>query len=730
MTAVYYVLQVMQHLFSSVVGVLGGVGVMAAGSAMAQQTPSAALTGIKAYPADSKNFKAFSLAKPPLLPIPQQLEWQDATKTLTAVSFSFPQGPELAWMKEIRSYVNGFGVNSGKGYEIKFVLEKSQDAAASEEKYSLKAGKDGCVISASSMHGLFNGAQTLRQLIVSREGKTTLALCNIIDWPSVKLRGFMQDYGRNYLPMKDIFEIVDILAKYKVNVFHFHCTDNYGWRLESKIHPKVNDPASFERLPGKFYTQEEFKALVKYCKDRHITVIPELDMPGHTKSFRKALDVKTMNDPEVTKILVDLIKELASLAPAEDMPYIHIGTDEVREASEKISQETLKAYFAAVEAEGRTAIRWDRGMGIKGDEKTLHHMWANFNLNRPPKNAPYIDSQDNYLNHLDPFEVPMTFFFRKPGGKEAKPNMIGAFLCSWPDLYIDQPRKHISYNPIYPAIVAFSEGVWSNKRKESKLQYHSNLPVQGDADLEEFREFENRYVAHRDRYFVGKEFPYVRQSDIVWKVLGPIPNGGKTAEPLAPDQGELQPSYTIDGKDYSWSSADYTGATIIFKHYCNYPTHFNGQKVAAPPANTTYYARTYIYSPSKQEVPFWISAHFWPTSDWREGAVSVPGKWFHADTTFRVNGKLIEPPKWQVPNRNKNDKMQPMVDENYHFRAPTPVQLEKGWNEVLIKAPNNGGATRRWMFTFVPVKQNGKGLNIGMSEFEGLKFATEKPANN
>lgn len=222
---------------------------------------------------------------------------------------------------------------------------------------------------------------------------------------------------------------------------------------------------------------------------------------------------------------------------------------------------------------------------------------------------------------------------------------------------------------------------------------------------------------------MDKEFNYVRQANIPWKLLGPIPNGGKTETEFAPEEdnkaGKMKDSYEIDGVTYEWSGDDYTGATIIFKHYCDFPTLFNGAKMGAyPHKNHTYYAQTWIYSPKAQTVPFWISGHTWATSDWRNGPASVPGKWFHADPKFFVNGREIAPPQWKKP-RNSGV----MVDENYHFREPSMVPLKKGWNRVLVKSPSNNSA-RRWMFTFVPVLVNPKTPGCNVKEYPGLKFST------
>lgn len=195
--------------------------------------------------------------------------------------------------------------------------------------------------------GFYYGMKTLEQLLLRRGGTTTIAACDIVDWPDFEIRGFMNDVGRNYMPLPLIARELDSMAQLKLNVYHFHFTENPGWRLESKIYPELNAPENYTRMPGKFYTQKEFKQLVEYCRLRNILLIPEMDMPGHSQMFRKALNVK-MSDEKATKALVALIKELCSLVPKEKMPIIHIGTDEVRGKDEQVNNEILKEYIHAV----------------------------------------------------------------------------------------------------------------------------------------------------------------------------------------------------------------------------------------------------------------------------------------------------------------------------------------------------------------------------------------------
>lgn len=373
------------------------------------------------------------------------------------------------------------------------------------------------------------------------------------------------------------------------------------------------------------------------------------------------------------------------------------------------------------------------GLTPKGYNGSILQLWSG-RQNRgawPVNGSKYVDSLETYLNHLDPFETAMTMYFRRACPFQ-NADGLGMMLCSFPDLEITDPRNQVLQTPVYAGMAFVSEPLWNNPHEKVQgdpnqdeyMKYFSNLPVQGDPLLKGFAEYENRVLAIRDRFFVNKEFNYVRQANIPWKLLGPIPNGGKTETEFAPEAdnktGKMKDSYEIDGVTYEWSKDAYTGATIIFKHYCDFPTLFNGAKMGAyPHKNHTYYAQTWIYSPKAQTVPFWISGHTWATSDWRNGPASVPGKWFHANPRFFVNGQEIDPPQWKKP---RNGGV--LVDENYHFREPSMVPLKKGWNRVLVKSPSNNSA-RRWMFTFVPVQVNPKTPGCNVKEYPGLKFAAE-----
>ncbi len=713
--------------------------------------PAPAAPATTAFPANGANYARFPSARPPLLPMPQQVEWGNAAlpleraRALDASALSPSERKDALFariLEELQEFLQAHEVadaENGFLFQVKKGTPRLPEGSPDwrlDEAYELEITPKGAVITTRGLRGLRLALQTVKQLIIRRKGKTTIAQCRIIDWPDLQIRAFMNDIGRNFMPPELIKQEIDSIALLKYNAYHLHLSDAPGWRLESKIHPRLNRAENMTRQPGKYLTQKQFKDLVEYCRARGVLLIPEIDMPGHCAAFRKALKIDDMKDPRATEALEGLIAELASLVPAEQMPFIHIGTDEARNANEKVTEDILKRYFHAVEKAGRTPIRWQPGLSPKGYTGAIEHLWMGRGARKswPTPGGRYLDSHETYVNHLDPFETGSMFYFRRPCPFTNAEGM-GFILCSWPDLPIENPRNQVLQTPVYPAMAFCSQAVWNNPHpkldggpmEDALFRYFSNLPQQGTGLLEGFAECENRVVAIRDRFFVNREFNYLRQAHVPWKIIGPFPHHGKPETAFPPESvlkgAAPAESYSAGGREYRWLDGEYTGHTIIFKHYCDYPTLFNGGGFGFPDKNSTYYALQYIYSPKAQTVPFWVSGQTWATSDWRQGPVSVPGKWFHAGTRFWVNGREIAPPRWKKPGNSGA-----MADENYHFREPTMIPLKKGWNQVLVKCPNDN-QTRRWMFTFAPVKVNPKTPGCNVTEYPGLRFSTS-PASS
>ncbi|MCY1721195.1 family 20 glycosylhydrolase [Prolixibacteraceae bacterium Z1-6] len=622
---------------------------------------------------------------PALIPFPQHLSWNEQTFNLKDSSTAFVQRlvPQIV----------------GVPYNEK-------------EAYQLAVTTDSLILEATTEKGLYRGLQTIKQLSYSIRGNRYLAGCTILDWPAFKVRGFMQDVGRNYQSITMLKEQIDVLAAYKFNVFHFHVTENPGWRLESKIYPQLNSPESMTRQKGKFYTQEDFKELVAYCREREITLIPEFDVPGHSAAFRKALGFETMSDPRVQTVLIDLVDELCSLAPAEVMPYIHLGTDEVWHSYEKPAPTLLPALLERVtQYHGRELIVWRPGQHIEGDSVSITQLWSS--NGHPKPGHRYLDCRLNYLNHLDPLSgITQLYFDRINGAAHGDSLRLGGILCCWNDNNVNDEYDILRHNPVYPGILTYSETSWTGQKEDFGENYLAKLPEKGSGLFNEFSAFEDRMIQHRDKYFAGKPFSYIKQTNMEWKILGPIANNDDVDARFSVED-TLQETYQIDTASYSWQGP-FVGGTIQLTHYFGYPSYFSREE-------GTYYAYTQIWSSKEQTVGAWIGFHDWSRSGGRRGGpFPHDGEWHNTHPKAWLNGELIAAPKWNNPGLAGNSEEIPFTDENYFFRKSNSIHLKKGWNEVLLKIPVKNDTWKR-MFTFVPVQDN----NGTIKEVEGLKFSAE-----
>ena len=242
--------------------------------------------------------------------------------------------------------------------------------------YVLEAAGSRITIKASTPEGVFNGVQTLRQIIKEREGRLTVQKALVTDYPAFSWRAFMLDEGRYFKGKEVVLNLLDRMAELKMNVFHWHLTENQAWRLESKIFPMLNDSCNMSRMPGKYYTIEEAKELVRFCKEHNVLLIPEIDMPGHSDAFIRAFrhDMQGKEGMAILKLLMDEVCEVF-----EEVPYLHIGTDEVKFTNPKFVPEMV----AYIRAKGKQVISWNPGWKYKPGEIDMEQMWSYRGKARP-----------------------------------------------------------------------------------------------------------------------------------------------------------------------------------------------------------------------------------------------------------------------------------------------------------------------------------------------------------
>jgi len=516
-------------------------------------------------------------------------------------------------------------------------------------------------------------------------GKEKIPDCTIQDWPEFRYRGLLLDCGRNYQDVASIMDVIDMLAAYKMNVFHWHLTDNYGWRLESKRYPALQKREAFSRQVGKYYTQNEFRRVLAHAKSRGVMVIPELDMPGHTLAFRKALGIPDLADERAKRILGELIDELCALAPKEDMPIIHLGTDEARERGEKVPQSHLDYWAKKVTDSGRTLMGWSPGLKLPG--QGVKQLWMGAKDPRGDT-CPYIDSQNSYyINHVDAEELLSVAAYQQPCRWGAKDEKLGAIIGVWHDDNIAETEDVARMNMVYPTIALLSDNFWRGREKDEPTLY-ARLPKMDDPRFQLAADLERRLVAHRDKLFANFKhpFPYVAQTPMRWKM-------------------------SFDGKEIA---TDIPQATV-------YPRHFWFPASAyVPKSDGVVTLETWITAPADIACGAWIGMTGFSRSDGRSRDAPTPkiGQWNKHGATVELNGQPIAPPAWTHPGVGGNPKETPLVDEDYWYRAPTPITLRKGVNHVKMTLPKKGGW--KWIGTFVPML----GTSDHPRELPGLIYAS------
>ena len=521
-------------------------------------------------------------------------------------------------------------------------------------------------------------------------GKGTVPDCTICDWPAFRYRGVMLDCGRNYQSVESIRDLMDHMAKYKLNVFHWHITDDYGWRLESKRHPELQADKAFSRQVGKFYTQREVRETVAYAKKRGITVIVELDMPGHTLAFRKATGFKTLATEEAKVMLGDLIDELCELLPQEDLPIIHLGTDEAREPGEKVPQGHLDYWANKVTGHGRTLMGWSPGLRLPG--QGIKHLWRGATDPRGDR-CGYIDSQNlYYVNHVDAEEILGVAAYQQPCRWGAPEEKLGATMCVWHDDAIAETEDVARMNFVYPAVALLADNFWRGREKDAPDLY-GRLPHPSDPRFAVAVDLERRLLAQRDRVLTNLKhpFPYVAQTAMRWQMT--------------------------NGADGSVVATDIPQATVSPRHFW-YP-----QGAYWPKGDGMAVLETWITAPREIDCGAWIGMTGFSRSDGRSRDAPTPkrGQWNKHGATVELNGVPIPPPDWTHPGVGGNPKETPLVDEDYWYRAPTPIHLKKGVNHVKLTLPKKGGW--KWIGTFVPVE----GSSDHPREVSGLSFSASQP---
>ncbi len=292
--------------------------------------------------------------------------------------------------EKIKEHINlTIPVNSTTNETVEriiYINKSDSISLTTKESYELYIAKDSIIINSKSAEGAFRAVQTLRQIIPNKSNDTItnhkmwlVPTGKITDSPNFEYRGSMLDVSRHFFSVDDVKKYIDLLAYYKINMLHLHLSDDQGWRIEIKSWPKLTQVSGNTEVgggKGGFYTQEDYKSIVAYAAKHFITIIPEIDMPGHTNAAVVAYPILNGNGKTpktytgmrvgfstfdaqkdtVYKFIDDVIREISAITPG---PYFHIGGDESFVTKKKDYIYFLNTVEKIVQKYNKQMIGWD-----------------------------------------------------------------------------------------------------------------------------------------------------------------------------------------------------------------------------------------------------------------------------------------------------------------------------------------------------------------------------------
>ena len=566
------------------------------------------------------------------------------------------------------------------------IVAQIDGAKFQEEAYHLSITPKKIILESTTPKGMYWGKQTLEQLKFTINKKTFLPQCEITDWPAFRIRGFMHDVGRSFIPVEELKREISLLSRYKINVFHWHLTENQAWRLECKKYPQLNAPENMEREKGKYYTLEEARQLVEFCKQHQVLLIPEIDMPGHSAAFERTFKTD-MQSEKGTQILKDIIDEVCATF---DVPYLHIGTDEVQFTNPDFVPMMVKY----IRDKGKKVISYNPGWNYKPGEIDMTQLWSY--RGKAQKGIPAIDCRYHYANHFDTYADLVAMFnsriYNQPEGSD---DLAGCIVAFWNDRYIDNTPQLLAENNFYPYMLTLAERAW---RGGGNCYFDGKGTLLWEDEPEQlaaFKEFEDRLLWQKNTWLKEVPFPYVRQTQSEWQITDAFPNGGDLNKVFPPEEKE-DSVYQYEGKTYK--TRKIIGNGIYLRHV--WGTLVPGF-YANPQENHTAYATRWIYSPKERKTK--LALEFQNYSRSESDLAPRQGTWDYKCSRAWLNGQEIMPPVWKNTNTERSNEIT-LKNENYMSRPAIDITLKKGWNKLMLKLPVGKFSSKetrlvKWMFT-------------------------------
>lgn len=389
----------------------------------------------------------------------------------------------------------------------------------SPEAYELIIAQDSVILNSNTAEGAFRGIQTLRQIIPEISNDTLaeqriwpIPSGKIVDMPNFAYRGSMLDVARHFFNVEDVKRYLDLLSYYKINVLHLHLTDDQGWRIEIKSWPKLTEIGGSTEVGGEaggYFTQEDYKEIVGYAAERYMTIVPEVDMPGHTNAASVSYPFlngngKTPQLYEGTQVgfstfdtrkdtvyafIDDVVREISAITPG---PYFHIGGDESHVTKKNDYIYFVERVEKIVQKHGKRMIGWDEVATADIDSTSIAQWWASeenakkavekgMQLIVSPAKKAYLDMQYDTLSkhglHWAAYIPVDTAYIWNPDtyGGIPKKNILGVEAPLWSETIsnIDE-LEYLAF----PRILGYSELSWSTEENRDWEDYKLRLANQ------------------------------------------------------------------------------------------------------------------------------------------------------------------------------------------------------------------------------------------------------------
>lgn len=566
-----------------------------------------------------------------VVPYPNEVSVKSGYFEVSGADFHCGEGLDAVTSDAIKAFAGKLGAVTGKESAVKigdsrdgFIFLK--DASLPDEAYELRISKKAVEVKASSFNGFNYALQTIKQMLPAEifgnaeasDKDWTLQCAVIKDAPRFAYRGMMLDVARHFFSIEEVKRYLDVLEVHKMNRFHWHLTDDQGWRIEIKRYPRLTEVGSirkgtvvkknwdqYDGIPyGGFYTQDEIREVIRYAESKGITVVPEIDLPGHMLAALTAYpelgctggpydvwgrwgvadDVLCVGKEETMKFLEGVLDEVAELFPSE---YIHIGGDEcpkvrwekcphcqakikelgLEDGKNFSAEHYLQSYVTArmekyLATKGKRIIGWDEILEGELSENATVMSWrsseggmeaanAGHDAIMTPTSHFYFDYYQSRDTDNEPFGiggyVPVEKVYSyEPFTKEldakARKHILGVQANMWTEYIADD--SHLEYM-LLPRAAALSEVQWTLPQNKSWERFLAGLSHMADI----------------------YDMMGVNYAKTVYEVISEVSVNHKKncVEIKLSTQGDAPIRYTLDGTVPDASSTLYTGPVEIRK---------------------------------------------------------------------------------------------------------------------------------------------------------------------